>query len=170
MSAPVSHPRDLTQLFSQTVEYAMRAMVHLAAIAPGEAMTSEVLAKRTQVPRGYLSKVMRDLVLAELVHSQRGPNGGFVLALTPSRITMLDVVNAVDPLHRITQCPLGNPAHVSLCPLHRRLDDAIGSIESEFRHTSLADVLESRPERTCRALTASIKAPRRGESDRPAAR
>lgn len=139
----------------------MRAIVHLAAIPPGEALTSEVLAERTQVPRGYLSKVMRDLVLAELVLSQRGPSGGFTLARPPAKITMLDIVNAVDPLHRIRQCPLGNPAHMNLCPLHRRLDDAIGMIESKFKTTSLAEVLDSKPERACRALTPGVKAPRR---------
>ncbi|MBN8644559.1 MAG: Rrf2 family transcriptional regulator [Planctomycetes bacterium] len=152
-------------MFSQTVEYAMRAMVHLATLAQGEALTSEVLAERTKVPRGYLSKVMRDLVLADLVLSQRGPSGGFTLARPPSHISMLEVVSAVDPLHRIKECPLGNPAHVSLCPLHRRLDDAIGMIEREFNGTSLAEVLESRPERSCRALTVAVKAPRRGKRD-----
>lgn len=140
-------------MFSQTVEYALRAMIHLASLGEGEALTSEMIAERTQVPRGYLSKVMRSLVLAELVVSQRGPSGGFSLARPAARISMLEVVNAVDPLHRITQCPLGNPAHLRLCPLHHRLDEAIAMIEKEFRGTTLAEVLESRPDKACRALT-----------------
>lgn len=153
-------------MFSQTVEYAMRAMVHLCSTQQGEALTSEVIAERTRVPRGYLSKVMRDLVLADLVTSQRGPNGGFSLARPAAQISMLDVVNAVDPLHRITECPLGNPAHINLCPLHRRLDESIAAIERDFKRTSLAEVLESRSgtDRACRALTGSPRAPRASRS------
>ena len=53
------------------------------------------------------------------------------------------VVNAVDPIPRIRKCPLGNPAHIQLCPLHRRLDNAIAMIEQEFGRASLAEVLET---------------------------
>lgn len=130
-------------MLSQTTEYALRAMIHLAALPPDMALTSEAIAQRTRVPKGYLSKVLRDLVVAGLVDSQRGPNGGFKLALPPSRISMLDVINAVDPLTRIRSCPLGNPAHLALCPLHKRLDDAIAMIEREFSRTSLAEILSS---------------------------
>lgn len=130
-------------MLSQTIEYALRAMTHLASLEPGTAINSESIAQRTKVPKNYLSKVLRDLVVAELIVSQRGPNGGFSLARTPDTISMLEVVNAVDPIARITKCPLGNPAHIRLCPLHRRLDDSIGLIEQEFRRTSLAEVLET---------------------------
>lgn len=132
-----------TSMLSQTIEYALRAVMHLAALPPDHTATSESIAEHTLVPRGYLSKVLRDLVVAELIDSRRGPNGGFVLARPPGRITMLDVVSAVDPLKRIERCPLGNPMHISLCPLHRRLDDAISMVEREFRGTSLAELLES---------------------------
>lgn len=106
-------------------------------------MNSETIAARTKVPQGYLSKVLRDLVVADLIASQRGPHGGFALARPATQISMLDVVNAVDPLMRIKRCPLGNPEHLKLCPLHQRIDDAIAQIETEFRRTSLCEVLES---------------------------
>lgn len=141
-------------MLSQTIEYALRAMTHLASTERGHAFNSETIAERTKVPKGYLSKILRDLVVAELIVSQRGPNGGFSLARAPDKITILDVVNAVDPIQRIKKCPLGNPAHIQLCPLHRRLDDAIAMIEREFKRTSLAEVLEtnSRVSGQCRTL------------------
>jgi Rrf2 family protein len=151
-------------MLSQTTEYALRAMTFLASTEPGAAFNSESIAERTQVPKGYLSKILRDLVVAELVVSQRGPNGGFSLARPPNKISMLDVVNAVDPIPRIKKCPLGNPAHVQLCPLHRRIDDAVGMIEREFTRTSLAEVLETNAKASggCRALVVpSVRAPRR---------
>ena len=141
-------------MLSQTIEYALRAMIHLASLDPGTAVNSETIAERTRVPKGYLSKILRDLVVASLIDSQRGPNGGFSLARPPDRVSILDVVNAVDPIRRITKCPLGNPAHVQLCPLHRRLDDAIAMIERDFRRTTLAEVLATGagPGKACRTL------------------
>lgn len=130
-------------MLSQTIEYALRAMIHLSSLPSGTALNSESIAQGTKVPKGYLSKILRDLVVAGLVVSQRGPNGGFTLAREAGDITMLDVINAVDPIERIRTCPLGNPDHVQLCPLHRRLDEAIQMIEREFRRTTLAEVRES---------------------------
>lgn len=130
-------------MFSQTTEYALRAMVHLATAGPDKALNSETLAEQIQAPKGYLSKIMRDLVVAELVNSQRGPNGGFVLSRPASKISIYDVVEAVDPLQRITKCPLGNPRHVKLCPLHKRMDDALAMVEKEFKRTNLAQVVET---------------------------
>ncbi len=129
-------------MISQTVEYALRAMVHLASLPSQQAVNSETIAASTQVPQGYLSKVLRDLVLAELVTSQRGPSGGFMLARPPGDISMLDVVNAVDAIPRIKRCPLNNPAHLRLCPLHQRIDDALDLIEQQFRDCSLLEVLQ----------------------------
>lgn len=129
-------------MFSQTTEYALRAALFLANLGPQFASADQI-AEGTQVPPGYLSKVMRDLVLSELVNSQRGPNGGFVLARPADQITILDVVNAVDPIRRITACPMGNPMHVNLCPLHEKLDNAIAQIERAFSQTTLADLVRS---------------------------
>lgn len=127
-------------MFSQTVEYALRAMTFLGS-RPGAPSTTELIASQTQVPAGYLAKVMRDLVVAQLVTSQRGPNGGFVLARPADRITVLDIVNAVDPIQRIRSCPAGNPFHVKLCSLHARLDNAMATIENELRAATLAQVV-----------------------------
>lgn len=129
-------------MFSQTVEYALRAMMYLASLG-NASQTSERIAAETGVPPGYICKVMRDLVRAGLVSSFRGPGGGFVLALTPDRISILDVVSAVDPIRRVLKCPLDNPEHAELCPLHRRLDDALAGIERSFRTTTLQELLAS---------------------------
>jgi Rrf2 family transcriptional regulator, nitric oxide-sensitive transcriptional repressor len=52
------------------------------------------------------------------------------------------VVNTVEPIRRIRQCPLGIAAHgARLCPLHARLDSAMEMIENAFRGASIADVL-----------------------------
>ncbi len=130
-------------MLSNTAEYALRAMVYLAAFGD-RARTADEMAEKTQVPRGYLSKVMRDLRRARLVEAQRGPNGGFVLSRSADAISVLDVVNAVDPIKRITSCPLGLKAHSKqLCPMHRKLDDAFRVVEESFSSTMISELCES---------------------------
>ena len=128
-------------MFSQTVEYALRAVVHLAQHAP-DARTTDQIAEGTLVPRAYLSKVLQSLIRAELVHSQRGLGGGMALGKPAAELTILEVVNAVEPLQRIRTCPLGLAAHgVHLCPLHSRLDQAIATVEEALGSSTLAELL-----------------------------
>jgi Rrf2 family transcriptional regulator, nitric oxide-sensitive transcriptional repressor len=129
-------------MFSQKVEYALRAVVHLASESPS-ARTVEQIAKATKVPRAYLAKVVQELVHAGIARSQRGIGGGISLMKTPAELTILEVVNAVDPIQRIRTCPLELASHgVRLCPLHKRVDNALASVEEAFRNTTLAEILD----------------------------
>jgi Rrf2 family protein len=128
-------------MISQTTEYALRAIVYLADQS-GMPRTTAQISDVTQVPAGYLAKVMQGLSRARLVKSQRGLNGGFTLARDPEVLTILEIVNSVDPIRRYPECPLGLPSHGKrLCPLHRRLDEAGALVEESFRQTTVAEML-----------------------------
>lgn len=129
-------------MISQTAEYALRATVFLAMNSP-KAFTVHEIATVTKVPAAYLSKVMQSLAKANILHSQRGVGGGFTLAVSPDRLSILDVVNAVDPITRIRTCPLDLKSHgTRLCSLHTRLDNACAQIEKAFGDTTLSELLE----------------------------
>ncbi|MDZ4837337.1 MAG: Rrf2 family transcriptional regulator [Candidatus Melainabacteria bacterium] len=128
-------------MISQTAEYALRAIVFLA-MNPGRAHTTQEIADTTKVPAAYLSKVLKSLVKAGLIQSQRGLGGGFVLSKSPDQLNILEVLNAVDPIQRIRTCPLGLQGHGTvLCALHKRLDDATALIEQSFADSTIADIL-----------------------------
>lgn len=128
-------------MFTQTVEYALRAMVCLANAHPSP-QTRTQLVDQTKVPSAYLAKVMRELNRAGLVNAQRGVNGGFSLANPAEDISLLEVVNAVDPLPRISTCPLNLRSHSTrLCGLHRYLDNAMADLENSLSQKSLADLV-----------------------------
>lgn len=128
-------------MISQTVEYALRAIVTIAQ-HEGEPCTAKTIAEITQVPLPYLCKLMQGLVRGKLVKSQRGLHGGFVLTKTPGEITIFDVIDVIEPLKRILTCPLGIQSHgTTLCPLHRRLDKAMEATEAILRATTLAEML-----------------------------
>jgi len=127
-------------MFSRTTEYALRAVVYLAAQS-GQPRTIGQMAEVTRVPTDYLSKVMQNLRKAGLVHSQRGLHGGFTLGVPPAELTVYDVVQAVEPIRRIEKCPLGIKDHINLCPLHRRLDEAMDMVEQALRRSTIAELL-----------------------------
>lgn len=131
-------------MISQTAEYALRAIVMLGS-NPGNPRTTQQIAEETRVPSGYLSKVLQALGRAGLVEGQRGLYGGFVLSRSLDELTILDVINAVDPLKRINRCPLGLAQHGDrLCPLHRRLDDGVAQLEVLFGGTTIGKLLAER--------------------------
>ena len=60
----------------------------------------------------------------------------------PEELSILAVVNAVDPIRRFAECPLGIASHGrNLCPLHRRLDEAAAQVEKAFQETMVAELI-----------------------------
>lgn len=131
------------KLLSEAAEYGLRAVVWLAQ-RPRTPYKTRQIAAGTQTAPGYLLKSLQALSKAGILSGQRGSSGGFSLVSDPESLTVLEVINAVDPLERIHVCPLGLEAHGKrLCPLHRRIDDAIASIERAFKDTTIAEVLRN---------------------------
>ena len=128
-------------MLSKTAEYALRAVTCMGS-QPNPA-SADILAEKTKVPRRYLTRVLQDLAAAGLVQSRSGPGGGYELAKATDALTILDVINAVDPLERITSCPLGLDSHTSLCPLHAELDRAYAATEAAFANVTIRQLLES---------------------------
>jgi Rrf2 family protein len=127
-------------LFSQTAEYALRAMAHLST-QPEFASTMPEMAEATRVPVPYLRKVLSRLRAANIIATQRGVGGGVRLCTRPEDLTILSILNAVDPIKRIERCPLGLPEHFALCPLHSEVNEAIAQVTNVLSRKTLADLL-----------------------------
>ncbi|MEQ9617120.1 MAG: Rrf2 family transcriptional regulator [Phycisphaerales bacterium] len=130
-------------MISQTSEYALRAAIFLAARADDSPASAQEISEATQVPVGYLQKILRLLARQGMLSAHRGTGGGFALAKVPTAISVMDVLKASDTqIQRIERCPLGIKGHTSLCPLHRMLDAEMARAERTFASTSLADLLD----------------------------
>jgi Rrf2 family transcriptional regulator, nitric oxide-sensitive transcriptional repressor len=130
-------------MISQSAEYALRAVVFLAA-SPGSPQTTQQISSAASVTPAYLAKIMHALTRSGIVSSQRGLHGGFVLAREPSDLTALEVIRIVDPSRRVTECPLGLSSHgPGLCKLHRKLDYAISLVEQALQETRIVDLMDA---------------------------
>ena len=130
-------------MITQTTEYALRAVVFLA-MSDGQAHTTAQIADGTKVPSAYLSKVLQSLSRAGLVSSQRGLGGGFTLSVDPSDLSILEIIETVDPIPRIHSCPMGMAEHGgALCSLHKQLDEALALVEISLSKSSIQDLIET---------------------------
>src|SRR5438132_869320 len=76
--------------------YALHAVAYMVSQKATEPVASHMIAKSRGVPERFLLKVLKPLVAARVLHSIKGPNGGYRLAKAANEITLLDVVEAVD--------------------------------------------------------------------------
>jgi Rrf2 family protein len=81
---------------SAKVDYAMRALVELAATGSRTPVTAERLADAQAIPQKFLQNILLELRRAGIVESHRGPDGGHALARPAEKITVADVIRAVD--------------------------------------------------------------------------
>jgi len=121
-------------MFSNTIEYALRAMAYLASEPTGSAATKDV-ADQTDVPSAYMAKVFQHLRRGGLVQTQRGVGGGIKLAKSPDKISLLEIVEAVEPLKR----PKGRTV-ASLAILEQTIIAATATLRVQLASTKLADV------------------------------
>jgi Rrf2 family protein len=103
---------------SEAVEWAVHSCTLLASLPDGATLTTSQLAEYFGVPRAYLAKAMQALSNAGLVDATPGRTGGYRLAHPAARITLRDVVVAVEGSGPCFRCqeirrrgPTGQPKH-----------------------------------------------------------
>lgn len=110
--------------------YALHAVVHMAARKDNTIIASHLVAQEQGIPERFLLKVLKPLVSARILHSVKGPNGGYRLAKPANQITLLEVVEAVDGPIR-GQVPI---IHIDgESNLHRQLDDVCSAAAERAR-------------------------------------
>lgn len=81
---------------SAKADYAVRAAAELAAAGDGGLVPAEALARAQEIPHRFLEAILSDLRREGIVTSRRGARGGYALARPADRITVADVIRAVD--------------------------------------------------------------------------
>jgi Rrf2 family protein len=129
---------------SQTAEYALRSMAWLATAPKGEPVRASDLSVATGIPNHYLPKVLRRLVVANLLKSQKGQGGGFCLARAPEKIAFIEILSAVDAYPTEEHCAFGwgQCDSEDPCPLHHSWSQLKDQIREWAAGTSLDEILE----------------------------
>jgi len=131
------------------IEYALRAMIHLAD-NPGGIARGSVIARQEHIPKYYLEKVIRDLMKRGLVRARRGPGGGYQLARPPETVSFRDVIEAVEGPITLNVCVDGSSVCnlQPVCRMFRVWEEGQRVLLDVFSHTMLSEVASSRPHST----------------------
>ena len=108
-------------MFSKSCEYAIKAMIFVAQKSKDSSRVGiREIAKGTDAPEHFVAKIMQDLVRRKLLHSVKGPNGGFYLDKLDLETSIADIVKAIDGDKLYMDCVLGLKAcsEVNPCPVH----------------------------------------------------
>jgi Rrf2 family protein len=87
--------REIGMQVTAKAEYALRAATVLALSGPGP-MKSEAIAAAEEIPLRFLHNILAALTRAGILSSLRGADGGYELTRAPARITVADVIRAVE--------------------------------------------------------------------------
>ena len=81
---------------SRSTGYGLLAVGYIAKHKDEKIILSQSISKAYGIPLEYLLKILQQLVRANVLRSKRGPRGGFSLAKNPKKITMLEIIEAVE--------------------------------------------------------------------------
>ena len=128
---------------SRKVDYALRAVIHLANEEVSDRACSVAeIAARERIPRQFLEKIVQELIHKGLVRSRRGPHGGYVLARPAGEVTFRHVIEAVEGPISLNNCT-GTHADCSLigaCGMERIWREGQRRVLDLFDSTTIADV------------------------------
>ncbi len=110
----------MSAIFSRGCEYAFQAILYLASQPPNRPVLQRDISRALQIPPHFLGKVLQLLSRSNLVISQKGKSGGFVLGRLPKNISLYDILEATDGAACLDGCILGfsECGDETPCPVH----------------------------------------------------
>ncbi len=126
---------------SEAGSIAIHALALIAGRDRSGKTSSSEIAKTFGISRNHLSKVMQQLVKAGLLESDRGPAGGFRLAKSPDRISLLDIYRVTEGSLSLKQCLLNKKfCFGEKCVMGGLLAKINKELYGYLKNTSLKDI------------------------------
>ena len=125
-------------------DYAVRAVLELSRHWGNGRRKSREIAQVMSIPRKYLPQILASLVRAELLSASAGRDGGYELRRPPRDISLLDVIEAVEPAAELTECVLRGGAcqYDGVCAFHEHWLAAQLALSERLAATTLAELAQ----------------------------
>ena len=127
---------------SNTSQYAIRILAYITDKKELELINATDLAEALQIPYKFLTKIMAELVKADLVESIRGREGGYRLKKSASEVMINDILNLFNDSIKDDQCVLGIGFcnKMCKCALHDQWMEPKLLMQKMFIESSLEDI------------------------------
>ena len=84
-------------MLSATCKYGLRAVIFIASRPEQKSNTGlREIAEKLKIPQPYLAKILQILSKKKILHSSKGPHGGFTLMVPAAELSMMDIIDAID--------------------------------------------------------------------------
>ena len=125
---------------TRTSRYAIRAVVELARHGD-QRVSAETLSRELDLPENYLSKTLHALAREGILDSNRGPGGGYRLAVPSEELSLMDVIEVFETLDASRECVLGREecSEENPCPVHGEWKEVATPIVKFFRRTTVGE-------------------------------
>ena len=129
---------------TRAADYAVRIMIHLATLPSGTRTNRAALAEAGEIPEHFVGKIVQRLSRAGLIASHRGVGGGFALAVPAERVSVLDVMEAVEGPTQLNACvaPGMSCTRKSWCPAHFVWLEAQEAMTAVLRRATIAKLAQ----------------------------
>lgn len=130
----------------QNTDYAIRVMANMANRYNKEPVSARVLSKQDDISYQFACKILQQLNKAGLVVSSMGPKGGFRLSSPPSRINLLEVIEAIQGPLSLNSCLLGEDvcSRQASCSVTDKLKELQIYIDNYLRKITLEELLHNK--------------------------
>jgi Rrf2 family transcriptional regulator, iron-sulfur cluster assembly transcription factor len=133
-------------MFSKTTEYALRAVIHIAANSSEEKKLSlEEIAAAIDSPRSFTAKILQVLTgKGKVVSSVRGPSGGFYITEKQIQLPIRAILHAMDEDKRLVKCVIGlqECSETRPCPLHSKYKSIKAQLISMFEDKTIRQLID----------------------------
>ncbi len=129
-------------MFSKSCEYAIKAMIFVAQKSKDEVRVGvKEVAKGIDAPEYFIAKILQDLGKKKLVNSVKGPNGGFYMDKFNLKVSIADIVKAIDGDGLYKDCVLGLKAcsEKNPCPVHYEFKEIKKNFIKMIEDNTIAD-------------------------------
>lgn len=131
---------------SKKSEYSFMAARFMALNNHGSSVTAKEIAENYNISYELVSKVLQSLVKNNIVISYQGVKGGYSLKKNPLEISLIDLIQAVEPDYQITECfkvdsPKDKCSHIDCCKIREPLIEVQKKIDKVFFETKLAHII-----------------------------
>ncbi|MGK5094589.1 Rrf2 family transcriptional regulator [Deltaproteobacteria bacterium TL4] len=109
-------------MLSKSCSYGVRAVIYLASLKRQDYVSIQHISDKLEISFHFLTKILQKLTRRNILESSRGPKGGVLLAMHPSKVTILEIIEIIDGKEAFSDCTLGLAAcsDKTPCPLHEK--------------------------------------------------
>ncbi len=130
-------------MFSKSCEYAIKAMIFVAQKADeNNRVGVKEISQGIDAPEHFIAKILQELSRKRLLQSVKGPHGGFYLNAEDLKISIADIVKAIDGDKLYVECVLGlkNCSEKKPCPVHHQYKEIKRDLISMLEDNTIGNI------------------------------